>query len=75
MSTNITVAVEDLIEDFERVDVEGEDRHNNDMYGLLYLWVSNFQPQVLRLKTLNKLEEEEEMIKRMKVKQTIPRGI
>ena len=75
MSTKIAVAVEDLIEDFERVDVEGEDRHINHMYGLLYLWVSNFQPQVLRLKTLNKLEEEEEMIKRMKVKQTIPRGI
>ena len=71
MSTKITVAVEDLIEDFERVDVEGEDRHINHMYGLLYLWVSNFQPQVLRLKT----EEKEEMIKRMKVKQTIPRGI
>ena len=57
------------------MDVEGEDRHNNDMYALLYLWVSNFQSQVLRLKILNKLEEEEEMIKRMKVKQTIPRGI
>lgn len=47
----------------------------HDMYGLLYLWVSNFQSQVLRLKILNKLEEEEEMIKRMKLKQTIPRGI